>query len=224
MTRGILSGEMVRALLAGTKTQTRRTIKVNAKTVLSPAQRKIGFQFCPDPNLYRRDYPVKGMPRLLVPVRHPEDAAMPWQDCGCEAICPRWSVGDLLYVKETWRQGCSRHGSLCIVQYKADGKAYYQLNDNNGEGDAVGIGEICVDPWDDADIVRWRSAHTMPRWASRLTLEITDIRISRCGREFISAVAINHTCPQCKEGRQPSDRQAVRMIPQRRRAHLHEGR
>jgi hypothetical protein len=178
-TRGILfSGEMVRRLLANAKWQTRRIVKINAKTVLTPEQRKIGFEFCPDPNLYRRDYPVKGMPRLHVPSRHPEDAAVPWRDCGAETFyCPYGEIGDHLFVREdTWiwcdRQpnGITKKGRPKFryvpvgrhVVYKADGeKPTNRIDDDPGH------------MW------KFKPGRFMPRWASRLEYELTDIRVQR---------------------------------------------
>ena len=66
--------------------------------------------------------------------------------------CPYGRIGDRLYVKETWAK-CPDGGCL----YKAD---------------PMFIGCDKSDfAWD------WKSPMFMPRWASRITLEITDIRV-----------------------------------------------
>lgn len=75
-----------------------------------------------------------------------------WQ----EAIkCPYGVVGDRLWVKETW--ACLPHGGLIPVPvYRADGD--HQVFDT---------------------IKKWSSPLFMPRWASRLILEITNVRVER---------------------------------------------
>ena len=69
--------------------------------------------------------------------------------------CPYGVVGDRLWVRETWAQTDPRFEPLCPLAYRAtdDGRAL--LND------------------------RWRPSIFMPRWASRITLEITDVRVER---------------------------------------------
>lgn len=66
----------------------------------------------------------------------------------------RWQVGDRLWVREAWAQ-CSDNGIL----YKAD-----SMFIGCEKGDFA---------WD------WKSPLFMPRWASRITLEITDIRVEQ---------------------------------------------
>jgi hypothetical protein len=63
--------------------------------------------------------------------------------------CPYGVPGDRLWVRETFRQS---HGSMS-VHYAADAD------------------EVSGGPW--------RPSIYMPRWASRLTLEITDVRVQR---------------------------------------------
>jgi hypothetical protein len=70
-----------------------------------------------------------------------------------DRICPYGAPGDFLWVKETWwpRTGDKR---LSEVLYRADSAS------------AV-------------DGIAWKSSRFMPRWASRLSLEITDVRAQR---------------------------------------------
>lgn len=91
--------------------------------------------------------------------------------------CPYGVVGDRLWVREAWRtlpgwdQAPPRDcyflapgdARFCPVQYEADGARSH------------------VDLWDDQSnsVGRYRHARFMPRWASRITLEITDVRAQR---------------------------------------------
>lgn len=142
----LFSGPMVRAILAGRKTQTRRVVKPSpglqrkwlqpetlhqgANARLAWADGRLGAQF---------DHPAGG-PLTWVP-------------------SPHGARGDRLWVRETWSfigdQGIWELSQAarwnCTPIYRAD--------------DAV------ADRW-------WPSIH-MPRWASRITLEITDIRVER---------------------------------------------
>ncbi len=95
-------------------------------------------------------------------------------DVGCEIAgcevdqriienCPFGVVGDLLWVRETWRQfdasnecGCSEAPCSCPF----DGSPLYFATHDDGES-------------------KWKPSIHMPRWANRLTLLITDVRIER---------------------------------------------
>lgn len=70
-----------------------------------------------------------------------------------------WHAGDRLWVRETWANTVGLGGPM--VSYRADGE----------EGHA------------------WRSPIHMPRWASRLTLEITDVRAQQL-RDMTSEDAV----------------------------------
>lgn len=92
-----------------------------------------------------------------------------WQRYGAGGVwlalpCPYGIPGDLLWVRETWAQWTDGECAECCV-YKADGKP---ANENFGP---------------------WRSPIHMPRWASRLTLEVTDVRVERV-QEISTADAI----------------------------------
>ncbi len=68
--------------------------------------------------------------------------------------CFYGKVGDRLWVRETW---CEEHPifpTQSTIYYKAKDKLPYKK-------------------------LKWKSAIHMPRWASRITLEITDIRVER---------------------------------------------
>lgn len=123
----LFSGPMVRALLAGTKTQTRRPVKLTD----SGRVKAVGSN---------RNW-------------HPEDS---------EAVsaCPHGAVGDWLWVRETWATlPCFDHFKPSLLT-SADAPFLYCA------GSSV-------------DVPIWRPSIFMPRFVSRITLEITAVRIER---------------------------------------------
>jgi hypothetical protein len=136
----LFSGPMVKAILAGTKTQTRRVYKPKA-----PAPYEIVDQ---------------------------DDSGRPWpfwmDDGGDYRVvsCPYGSPRSRLWVRETWHPA-ARMGTQVLVEYAAD-----ESERTVEAGQNVNV---------DAKIARdsWVPSIFMPRWASRLTLEITDVRVQR---------------------------------------------
>jgi hypothetical protein len=133
----LFSGPMVRALLAGTKTQTRRVVK-------------------PQPIFYGENSPFA---RAI----NPEIIGKPWMPVG-GVYQDRWpckygSIGDRLWVRETWR--C--FGGREYEYQKHQGSIRYRA-------DAEPVEAICNE---------WRPSIFMPRWACRIELEITLIRVER---------------------------------------------
>jgi hypothetical protein len=125
--RGIIfNGEMVRQILSGNKTMTRRVIN-------------------PQP---------EGLYRLT------ETGDMPW------------NIGQRLWVRETCHAE-ELFSGLDVVRYHAD-NAVIQIENTR---------EASTD-WCILNCYRHGSGETvpsihMPRWASRITLEITDVRVER---------------------------------------------
>lgn len=153
----LFSAPMVRALLAGTKTQTRRVAKAipwreGANQNFSQAR---AFSNA-------GEFRIAGAEELTTGFR-----------------CPHGEVGDRLWVKETWRphvaHGCALDACDCAdvnVEYAADGAVEYfdDYKINRASPD------WCMPKAADRGNV---SPLFMPRWASRLVLEITDVRIER---------------------------------------------
>jgi hypothetical protein len=83
-----------------------------------------------------------------------EDFTEGWLEC-----CPYGKVGDRLFVREAWSIAEKKFDpEVSRIVYRADG----------------------VDPLPDATgRARWRPSIHMPRAASRLTLEVTEVRIER---------------------------------------------
>jgi len=85
--------------------------------------------------------------------------------------CPYGQPGDRLWVKETWRPRVD-HDQWDCVEFRSDGALLKpRFRDEN---DGHRFSEMC----DSADM-RWKPSIHMPRWASRTTLEITDVRVER---------------------------------------------
>ncbi|MEQ6437176.1 hypothetical protein V8Z74_19415 [Comamonas sp. w2-DMI] len=148
----LFSGPMVRALLAGTKTQTRRV----AKTEIT-----------------------MGHDSLLAPHRGKKHAAvylLPKQAREAEILCPYGQPGDRLWVRETFVQGFEYDAVADrLRQYDDEGnelpmKTWYRATDS-------GIGWSDDDGWETK--VPWKPSIHMPRAASRILLEITAVRIER---------------------------------------------
>ena len=176
----IFNGEMIRAILDGRKTQTRRPVRPQPQ--LDESRYEHGF--------WMRDYDV---PEDWVYMhRRANGIIYPLDNSAIE--CP-YSVGDRLWVRETWRVGAwsENTGSLAI-DYRADGYCraeWIEIPDDDGDI----FNMYWVQSTDDAEKVfgrqelysweigqspcRWRPSIHMPRWASRITLEITEVRIQR---------------------------------------------
>lgn len=134
----IFSGPMVRAILDGRKTQTRRVVKL-------PKAKGLEFRW----SNAHADPGVGGGAYMHVEFRYVEDL---WEGCCHRIYCPYGEIRDRLWVRETWGVYDGREGTNS-VEYKAD-----------NQPKSVG---------------RWRPSIHMPRWASRITLEITGIRVER---------------------------------------------
>jgi len=114
----LFSGEMVRAILAGRKTQTRRVLRYQPLDIL----------------------PMK-IPDAWVTLDTREPEAH-----GKMIRCRHGVPGDRLWVRETFRIG-----DMDSIFYRAD------------------------EDWNNEDV--WRPSIFMPRWASRITLEVTRVRV-----------------------------------------------
>lgn len=129
MTPILFNTEMVKAILDGRKTQTRRVVKdlpddfpngVGCDVVT----RKVGDFWCiPTSAGYKKS--------------------------------PYGGIGDTLWVRETFL-------------IKPDGKPFYRADD------------IAANGWNNyGETITWKPSIFMPRWASRITLKVTAVRVER---------------------------------------------
>jgi len=166
----IFSAPMVHAILAGTKTQTRRIVKGAPTDAIEVV-----------PSLLANTGTLYDFRRHL--------------DNPTAIRCPYGAPGDRLWVRETWAvrligppssyidpkevrayggkpptPGCHlrAHGTDVIIDYSAHPTSIAELDRSPG-----------YTTYRTAAPDRWRSPLFMPRWASRITLEITEVRVRR---------------------------------------------
>ena len=155
----LFTPENVRKILAEEKTQTRR--------VVNPQPQPPGVLTQGDGNW-----------RVLRPDGMTE--VFDWHDC------PYGSVGDRLWVKEAWRVGKPQdHRTPTEIweHLKNIGKGITILYGAGGWRSTAPVERTETKYPDNEPMPDWagikRSAMFMPRWASRITLEITDVRVER---------------------------------------------
>lgn len=124
----LFSAPMVRAILDGSKTQTRRIVK----NATGPFWNHTGYR------IVMRDGFTFWETHGGIP-----------NEYGPAIPCPYGKPGDRLWMRET----CSVHSMGNVVAYKADHP--------------------------DAKDIRWRPSIHMPRWASRIILEVESVRVER---------------------------------------------
>lgn len=147
-TRPILfSAPMVRALLDGRKTQTRRIVK-------------------PQPDQYPALRPESRGGRAWVFMAYSDRPGYTFATG--DVRCPYGEPGDLLWVRETFSgphcmEASEGRAAAPPSKWGRSSRIWYWADGNPQDGD-----------W-----TRPRPSIHMPRWASRLTLRITDVRVQR---------------------------------------------
>lgn len=136
----LFSGAMVRAILAGQKTQTRRIIKPSPPRVMEAPQ---GHEF---------------------------------SVAGHDHRCPYGQPGDRLWVRETWRPVMEAWRSF--VEYAAEGPTL----DNIHRDLMAPLNRLALrfpGARKDRHSEVWHPSIHMPRWASRILLEVKAVRVER---------------------------------------------
>jgi hypothetical protein len=154
----IFNTEMVRAILDGRKTQTRRPM--NPQPEPDTETSKGGYWF-----------PCRAFQSMV----HVEDLKDPlWRGMASDA-CPICSVGDQLYVRETWYQ----KGCYCMPMWDgADAEDAFWSGTKQAKYFASDQIEKVSHKFGE-DFWRKRPSIHMPRWAARIFLEVTDVRVER---------------------------------------------
>jgi hypothetical protein len=158
----LFNTEMVKAVLSGRKTQTRRVIK---------PQPNNGWDFEAPPVLGNivSKHPKQG--KFGVFLRRGIGTSFPEADV---IVSPYGKVGDHLWVRETFYIDNIYYIDVPLSGKSApeDDSIYYR-----SDGECCDqISECCCS---EVGKVKWRPSIFMPRWASRITLEIVDIRVER---------------------------------------------
>lgn len=133
----IFSAPMIRALLEGRKSQTRRVMK-EQRHVATPALMGDRWQW--------RGYSGAALGDANVPC----------------------AIGDRLWVREA-------HALVPASAYRCSEGVEQAINP--GDNDRAAIYRAGFDR--STSGIRWRPSIHMPRWASRLTLIVTDVRVQR---------------------------------------------
>ncbi|WP_421439999.1 hypothetical protein [Agrobacterium tumefaciens] len=170
----LFSAPMIRALLAGSKTQTRRVMK--------PQPRGTPWFWDGD-----EVDPVPGWFDGYETGREPCGAATREVN---DPIKLRIGVGDRLWVKET-------HAIVPRTAYRISEGVQQTLRTEDNHDAAVYAAE-----WDRSKPGRWRPSIHMPRWASRITLIVTDVRVERL-QDISEADAIAEGIERHKSGWMP---------------------
>lgn len=175
----LFSAPMVRALLDGTKTQTRRVVKPQFAADAEPAE------MCAT---NERGHQISGHSGLW------------WDDTTGndeQAVrCPYGQPRDRLWVREAWAPGDDMVFGVSkddpeTVLYRADKAALHW----DGKAMATPMDTYAFN-W---DAVRWRPSIHMPRFASRITLEVTAVRVERL-QDISEADAIAEGIARSGEG------------------------
>lgn len=163
--RVIFTAESVRAIQGGHKDVTRRLLAVQPEAVeggrwswcvssTERSDRGLAFYRAPDPQ--GRVFTDRGRERDIAQVR-----------------CPYGEPGDRLAVREAWRP--ERIHGAAAIRYAADDSFVF-------------VGSEALDVWEkllrDAkgnllSPTAWRSPLYLPAWASRIALEVVNVRVER---------------------------------------------
>ncbi|MGX2089212.1 hypothetical protein [Xanthomonas axonopodis] len=160
-----LKAHEVRAILSGAKTQTRPAITPQPSTDASG-------NFCWKGINFGQDTAGRPLSQTLA-------SQLPCSRTG-RVHCPFGKIGDRLWVRETWMPGYYHEadhedGPKVSLIYAAD----------NAESAVAAPSYELAEKWerefceDGDEPPPWRPSIHMPRWACRLVLEITAVRVER---------------------------------------------
>jgi hypothetical protein len=153
----LFSGPMVRAILEGRKAQTRRVVKPQPIGDVRPATFAAGEG---DP-VWLHDVQLG---ESMGDLTYGDGRTEPLQVTTCKVLtCPYGKPGDLLWVRETWQ------GFFCGTDSVIPSSRIESVNGMS----------VAYKADDQSGCTTWRPSIHMPRWASRITLEVTEVRVER---------------------------------------------
>lgn len=160
----LFNTQMVQAIVEGRKTVTRRCVK---------------------PRFEGRYYPIWDYPERLI-FEKPTDPYDWWQiwidHKGSPYTCtkPPYFVGDILYVRETWRcWRAHRYEATADIEYKAggDGIRLYFSNGSTDNANRDDYDTFIKKYWRGGDV--WKPSIHMPKEAARIFLRVTNVSVAR---------------------------------------------
>lgn len=174
----LFNTEMVKAILDGRKTVTRRLVKQKySNTEIKMKTDKYGTR------LIEIQKDIEGETfgtnedgttwRKLLPYIEPK---------------PQYQVGDILYVRETWAK---IQDFVNYADYEIDNELKYlfRCDDNGKEHTFVDVG-----------VKRWRPSIHMPKEVARLFLKVTDVRVEQLQNfSWEDAVMEGIKCAECDD-------------------------
>lgn len=207
------SGPMVRAIFDGRKTQTRRVVNFPLNVL----------HFGGNPVKLFGDWPLSEVGEF-------KDGYLEWE-CQSDVDdtvtdrtrCPYGVPGDRLWVREAWKVGAWRGDGRMALDYLASPEIdqtpwlnppqdqFMKLKSQSYEDCDRALSAGSADIWEgEESLYEWQAGHSpcrrrpsrfMPRWASRIDLEITAVRVERV-QEISEEDAFHEggelpTCPAC---------------------------
>lgn len=183
----LFNTEMVRAILDGRKTCTRRIVKPQQLIGMLPDKCKNGApeEFLKEKKLMFKPYcDMTDIELINTAYKAP------------------YQQGDILYVRETWQYLYELDGNEQVIE--DTGKYYYAATDTipfNTYVDKNGVGH---------DHAPWRPSIHMPKEAARIWLKVTDVRVERLqdmdkmdavkeGIDTRSCINLNHALAKFKK-------------------------
>jgi len=148
----IFNADMVNAILSGRKTMTRRIMKPQPEV-------------CPRGGHW---WPSNVFKTMLHIEDEMQNGKGGWDGLTGDA-CPFGDVGDRIWVRETFRVH-SKATDLATLVYRASERNSWTEQTHRVPA------SVCNKP---VSPEKWTPAIHMPRWASRITLEITGVRVER---------------------------------------------
>jgi hypothetical protein len=177
----IFSGGLVPKILSGAKTQTRRVVTPHTSYMDgSPVNAEVWSELQFDRAWTDRGPSPAGNPGPYLKVPRPWIQKGKQIDETVHRIYPRYFPGDRIWVRETWNLikevGCpteTDHGTEWSTEWEYwDGP----LPKEPPEGWLLVFRADQEEGFVDGP---WRPSIHMPRWASRITLELTKVRVER---------------------------------------------
>lgn len=194
----LFSAPMVHALLDGRKTQTRRVVKPQPRMGVKGDGSVISDDYFVWDDTLRKPFCLPMVPMLRLEMVEQ---------------CPYGYIGDRLWVRENWHiEGRSTIGDspesiVCIAYRPCSQRAVAGgWSQDSREFNRPTKEMVCpTTPTFKKDgSIRWFPSIHMPRWASRLSLEITEVRVQRLqdiSDEDAESEGVDTECPgRCSVG------------------------